>query len=660
MFDFLLLESSKAFDTILLVGYEKKMWHEARRQEKLIRSQMIDSVKRNERRKLFYENVRKDPEQFMQIHGRKCQIHVDPSVARAAEASSILRKWQGDPKILIDRFDARAHLDFIMETNNSGVDQRNSPDVEELQCEYERYRILILNEFEKVSERSFLKNICEKEFWPSDAASTAINKTELEKKKQLKDKKAAVGFSYEDTPTVMGRLETSDDSDDDEELEPDEFDLKFDINSLDAEKKRQLNKLGINYGISSGAFSSLLQMDRREQDETHQLKEIEKAKHALAGRQAKAERALLKKKRALIVGKGCLNEEATTTLLSFVAQNKKEYVESSSSSQSEDDEETTEFITTFGGEDEKKDKQGDEEDEDEGTTAFHGPVLPSAEFRRLFELKTRRSSSPEDFGGAAPIVNRSRYRSRSPNWRGRSRSIERSFRRKSRSRDRDNSRTRSRPRSRSRDRGRSGACSNRDQNSRRERSHSRERRRSYDRNRERTRRSRSPSLNSKKRKAQDLDSAKRRRSESKEKKRRRRHSSSESDYRRSTSPSKGTGSVLSPSRSNGDMSPLEIRSSMSESEKERIEVENRRRRIRRTAKLHRLQHGGRQSRSPNDEENEKKAVLAHKLRVQMQKALKKTAEELKEEERIKHEEQLRERRVIFVYFFEQLRIFKLF
>ncbi|VDO11255.1 unnamed protein product [Brugia timori] len=66
------------------------MWHEARRQEKLIRSQMIDSVKRNERRKQFYENVRKDPEQFMQVHGRKCQIHMDPAVARAAEASSIL------------------------------------------------------------------------------------------------------------------------------------------------------------------------------------------------------------------------------------------------------------------------------------------------------------------------------------------------------------------------------------------------------------------------------------------------------------------------------------------------------------------------------------------------------------------------------------------
>lgn len=127
-------------------------------------------------------------------------------------------------------------------------------------------------------------------------------------------------------------------------------------------------------------------------------------------------------------------------------------------------------------------------------------------------------------------------------------------------------------------------------------------------------------------------------------KKKRRHSSSDSGYRKSSSPFKGTGSILSPSRSNGDTSPLEIRSSMSESEKERIEVENRRRRIRRTAKLHRLQHGGRQSRSPNEDENEKKAVLAHKLRVQMQKALRKTAEELKEEERMKQEEQLRERR----------------
>lgn len=51
----------------------------------------------------------------------------------------------------------------------------------------------------------------------------------------------------------------------------------------------------------------------------------------------------------------------------------------------------------------------------------------------------------------------------------------------------------------------------------------------------------------------------------------------------------------------------------------------------------------------------KKAVLAHKLRVQMQKALRKTAEELKEEERMKQEEQLRERRVLILFLFRCLR-----
>src|SRR3569623_1011770 len=91
------------------------MWHEARKQEKVIRNQMVDSVKRNERRRNFYESIRKDPEEFMQIHGRKSPIHMDHVLARNANSSNTLRKWQGDPNILIDRFDVRAHLDYIPE-----------------------------------------------------------------------------------------------------------------------------------------------------------------------------------------------------------------------------------------------------------------------------------------------------------------------------------------------------------------------------------------------------------------------------------------------------------------------------------------------------------------------------------------------------------------
>uniref|UniRef100_A0A0N4U179 DRY_EERY domain-containing protein n=1 Tax=Dracunculus medinensis TaxID=318479 RepID=A0A0N4U179_DRAME len=159
---------------------------------------------------------------------------------------------------------------------------RTSEDIEELQCEYERYRILILNEFEKVPEHIFLQEIAQKEFWPVDPVSQSV-RVEAEKKKQSREKKAAVAFAYEDTQTVGGKPESDESEDDDDEfIEPEEFDLKFDVDALDPERIRSLNKFGMKYGIALGAFSRLLKMDRREQDETHQLKEIEKAKLALA------------------------------------------------------------------------------------------------------------------------------------------------------------------------------------------------------------------------------------------------------------------------------------------------------------------------------------------------------------------------------------------
>ncbi|VDK53780.1 unnamed protein product [Anisakis simplex] len=684
------------------------MWHEARRQEKLIRSQMIDSVKRNERRKIFYENVRKDPEQFMQLHGRKSQIHVDPAVARAAEASNILwvllfvllclvvfvdsRKWQGDPQVLIDRFDARAHLDFIAEVNRKDDEHRPTIDVEELQCEYERYRILILNEFDRgllrkftevmalflrlltsrayckdileLSERTFLKEIAAKEFWPDESTSSSTNRIEHEKKKQSRDKKAAVAFQYEDTAVVKGHstqnAESESSDEEDEIIEPEEF------------------------------------------------------VPVLSGRQAKAERALLKKKRSLIVGKGCLNEEATTTLLSFVTQNKSQYEETSSSSSSSEGEEKTEFITSFGEEPgDKADKRSDDDDlleEDEERNVVHGPALPSAEFRRIFELKTRRSSSPEDLSGVTPSASsyaRRRVRSRSPMRRMRSRSRDKFSKRDRReiAKSRSRSRERARSRTKSRSRERRQRSRSKDRKGERSRSPIKVRNRSRSRSRShgkgRSKRDRDRKSTSKERRSRRKSRSKRfvssekfiarlllviqidvlkrtenaeriwihfanfiwKRSESRERKSGERRyrlsdsggtgrlSSTESPNQNNRSnlmspqQSKSTGSVLSPSRSNGDTSPLAIRSSMSESERERIEVENRRRRIRRTARMHRQHnvsstHGDRSS----DDETERKTALAHRLKLQMQRALRKTAEELKEEERHKLAEQLEQRR----------------
>ncbi|GBN42121.1 CLK4-associating serine/arginine rich protein, partial [Araneus ventricosus] len=96
-----------------------KMWHEARKQEKKIRGMMVDYKRRAERRREYYEKIKQDPAQFLQVHGRPAKIHLDPAVAIAADSPATMMPWQGHPDNLIDRFDVRAHLDIIPEYNPS-------------------------------------------------------------------------------------------------------------------------------------------------------------------------------------------------------------------------------------------------------------------------------------------------------------------------------------------------------------------------------------------------------------------------------------------------------------------------------------------------------------------------------------------------------------
>jgi arginine/serine-rich splicing factor 16 len=56
-------------------------------------------------------------------------------------------KWRGDDNTLIDRFDARSHLDFLVEYNDpSGEEPPEALDNEERMLNYERYRTLVQNE----------------------------------------------------------------------------------------------------------------------------------------------------------------------------------------------------------------------------------------------------------------------------------------------------------------------------------------------------------------------------------------------------------------------------------------------------------------------------------------------------------------------------------
>lgn len=93
--------------------------------------------------------------------------------------------WQGQRDNLIDRFDVRAHLDFI-----PPVVKEDDEEVtyEERQINYERYRIIAQNSFLCVTEEKFLKQLhLEEQF----------GYTEPETKKK-KNAGAAIGFNYEE------------------------------------------------------------------------------------------------------------------------------------------------------------------------------------------------------------------------------------------------------------------------------------------------------------------------------------------------------------------------------------------------------------------------------------------------------------------------------
>lgn len=660
------------------------MWHEARRQEKAVRHKMVDNARRHERRKQFYESVRRDPEEFMQVHGQKMLIHVDPSIAEAAESPNTLRKWQGDPTILIDRFDVRVHLEQISEvTNKKTKNNVLKDDIEELQCEYERYRILVFNEFCKANESSFLRQIAAKEFWPNQQTSASFPSTykkEHEKKRNLANKRAAIAFTYGDSSDTIKstrmqqqqNINEASSTDEEEDCleEPEEIDPVIDPDALTAEQAAALNKIGTHYNVMSGVFLQLLNFDRKEQTSTAQIKEIDKAKLALSGRHAKADRAALKRRRAMIIGNlGSAmqnNEEATTTLLSFLAAtNNTNLNEDSSSSESEEEFSKTEFITCFGGNDEKIGKKSttsqntinlEDEEDDHNFGIVHGPILPTKEYRRLLELSKRESESPESQWTGQRLqreksngVYRDKSFSRSP------RNLHSSSPTRRRDCDYGYERRRQRSRSSSRDRIRRRSKGKREANRRRSTSSPRSpsTKRTHQVSASSSCRSKvhssSSSMNTSRISSnRDVNGRGCQRSNS--------PSSISNHYSkketiantsRMTEDSQqqhhvSSGEQLYESSESDEDSLLSVHSSMSDSEKERIIRENRKRRIRRTKKMVKEQ----QTRSAESQENMESKVgkAAKKLRMQMHKALTETAVQLKEEEEQRYREAMRERK----------------
>ncbi|KAL1285247.1 CLK4-associating serine/arginine rich protein [Trichinella pseudospiralis] len=595
------------------------MWFEARRQEKKIRSIMVDHKKRADRRRSFYDKIKKDPSEFLQIHGEACKIYADAAAASAATAT--WRRWQGNPSVMIDRFDVRAHLDTLPSKENATGEKKGSTTKQKMDSylNYERFRILVINDFLKVQEEQFLKQMYMEEHYGSSVITSLVKREEA-KKKQLAPERAAIGYSYEDstdlcTDTTKTKpwnesinkhpsvSQISSDEDDLDELKGEEFDVHLDVSQLTKEDFLELDRLGARYHIKPGDFAKFLRQDEIERQEVHSSDILREEQDPLSGKSSRRERKRLKELRLRIRGHvavplSMLRKEEPSMRLAG-----SDYSNSSSSSHSSSNEEVT-FITSFGGESPQKAKAKVNYDV-AGPHKQRFQSLCSVEiFEEKFQFNFKRRRYASGSGAESKSHSKRHHRHKMSSSRYTKRSRRRRHKSHSYSASSDSSSSNS-------SRTRSSGGSNCD-----------------------TRRRCSSN-------SSDVAS----------------HNSVSGVSRNSRSSSvQTTGSRISSSnvqlyseeRAHGsqqsDTSILSVHSSMSDSEKERREVENTKRRLRRT-KREFMNAKNVANVVTNDGHSKKntKPTGAELLKMRTQRALRKMLARNQEEEKMKREERRRER-----------------
>ncbi|XP_045072968.1 CLK4-associating serine/arginine rich protein-like isoform X1 [Coregonus clupeaformis] len=454
------------------------MWQEARKHERKLRGMMVDYKRRGERRREYYEKIKKDPAQFLQVHGRAYKIHLDSAVALAAESPVNMMPWQGDANNMIDRFDVRAHLDFILTYTppllNTATPEQES---EERKCNYERYRGLVQNDFASISEEQCLYQI------QMDELYGGLQRPNEDEKKKLAKEKATIGYTYEDsTVTEPGEEEEKGEEDDSENSESEEdegipdIDVEVDVDELNTEQELDLNKMATPYGMAEGDFVRMLRKDKDEVEAIKHAKALEAEKAMYSGRRSRRQRREFREKR--LKGRQISPPSYARRDSPTYDPYKRPKSESSSESRSRSPgPEKITFITSFGGSDEEAavatQAQPPVHSGHTPANSLHHPAGHSRGSRR------RRSSSSPSSSSSRSSTHRSSSRSSSHSRRDR---------RRGGGRDGRYSRSRSRRRSDSRSRGRGANGGGRGGSRRRyDRTQSRSNDRDGDRERERER-----------------------------------------------------------------------------------------------------------------------------------------------------------------------------
>ena len=255
------------------------MWHEARKQERKIRGIMVNYKKRAERRRAFYERMKTDPTTFLRIRGSNCKIHIDHQNSDNIN----MMPWQGDRSVMIDRFDVRAHLDYIPERLFPQTDGTMNSS-EEKKLNYERYRTLVMIEASGATEEGYLKQLQQEEENP---------RATTEEKKDKPAPKASIGYTYEDSNLVVNETEFDSGSDSESDVDLD-IDVAVDVDELDEEQRDELDNLALKFGMEAGKYCSSLKADKDEAEHVQKVRDEEEARSQLRGRRAKRDRRSLK------------------------------------------------------------------------------------------------------------------------------------------------------------------------------------------------------------------------------------------------------------------------------------------------------------------------------------------------------------------------------
>uniref|UniRef100_A0AAV2IZ81 Suppressor of white apricot N-terminal domain-containing protein n=1 Tax=Knipowitschia caucasica TaxID=637954 RepID=A0AAV2IZ81_KNICA len=306
------------------------MWQEARKHERKLRGMMVDYKRRGERRREYYEKIKKDPAQFLQVHGRSYKIHLDPAVALAAESPINMMPWQ-----VVD-------------------DNTPEHEMEDRKCNYERYRGLVQNDFANISEEQCLYQIYLDELYGG------LPKPNEDEKKKLAEKKANIGYIYEDSTVTQPEPQPDKEEDDSENSESEEdegipdIDVEVDVDELNDEQLLDLNKIATPYGMAEGDFVRMLRKDKEEVEAIKHAKALEAEKAMYSGRRSRRQRREFREKRlkGRQISPPSYARRDSPTYDPYKRPESESSSESRSRSRTPGPEKIT-FITSFGGSDEE-------------------------------------------------------------------------------------------------------------------------------------------------------------------------------------------------------------------------------------------------------------------------------------------------------------------